>query len=113
MNTKETVPFRGAECREVYEGCLADIKGIEALFDDRARCLDKQLARERMSNLKSSWKNVIKEFKGTEAGMVVQEALCRIRVKTNSTPDVKWIDAMYSARIDLEFYLEQAPIGRG
>ena len=63
------------------------------------------LARNKMSNLKGRWGNVIKEFKGSEVELVVREALSRIRVKSNSIPDWKWTNDLYSARIDLEFYL--------
>jgi len=95
--------------KSVYRQCLSEIKAIENLYDQSgpiARCLNVPLARQKMAELKANWKTRIKQGKDTEVELVVTEALTRIDVKSNSNPNNGWLDDLYSAAIDLNFYLD-------
>lgn len=92
-------------CKSVYQECLADIEGIYGLFEND-KCTNIPLARERMAELKTKWKERIRQGKGTDVEGVVNEALSRIMVKSNSRPDSHWTSDLYSARFDLNFHLD-------
>jgi len=97
----------GPDYRRVYQRCIADIQGIRDLFDDRSLCQHRELAREKMANLKAGWRAVIRNYRGTEAERIVSEALARITVKSNSNPSRSWLSNLEEARIDLDFYARQ------
>ena len=95
-----------ANYKAVYRGCISDIEGIKSLFDHTTgRCRDLESARQRMPELKAGWGELKKQYWGTEAESVVREALTRIEVKSNSTPNQQWLDDLISAEIDLKSYL--------
>jgi hypothetical protein len=87
--------------RRIYDACLADIEQVESCFDPYGQCSDETKAQEQMAELKAKWKRIVVELHGTPAARVVKEALCRIRVRSNSRPNAKWLSQLYSARIDL------------
>ena len=90
---------------EIYRDCIADIKAIKSLFEER-RWRDVPLARQRLMNLKGKWGELVRRFKGTEVERVIQEAATRLP-KANTQPDQAWLCHLYDTEGDFTFHLNQ------
>ncbi len=82
-------------CRQ----CISDIEEIESVFDlSTSRCRDWAVARHKMADLKTRWKNLLKQYRDTEFESVLRRAFTKINVRSNSVPDGRWLSELYAAR---------------
>jgi len=58
-----------------------------------------------MASLKSRWKALRKQYKDDEVDQAMHQALCEIYVKSNSTPDAKWLSELYAAKFILKWWI--------
>ena len=92
--------------RNILELCLDEIASIESCFDlPRGKCANPGMARDGLAQLKAVWKQRADVAGHTAGQLTISKALCRIKVKTNSRPDTRWLNDLDGARFQIQLGL--------
>jgi hypothetical protein len=92
-----------AEYPADIQSTLDDIDAVEKCFElTSGKCVDADLARERLGDLKSRLQAKLRQARGSYTEKALREASCRLKSRTNSRPTLKWLSELEDARYKLK-----------